>query len=221
MLDLKKYFTIGERIQIGFIDASGHLHDYNSQVVEIYNNEFIDILIPMRKNHDVYLKEDIVLKLIVSKGDAVYEFKAALHEKLFGRIPLLKLRILSEVNKIQRRNFYRLRLMKELEAKQVEDIKERKYGDKFKGNLLDISAGGLLFNSNKELQEKDMLELTLNLNSKKLIVFGIIVRKTFTTNLIVPYTYGVQFNRISDFERNEITKYIFEEQRRLIKKGLV
>ena len=221
MLDLNKYFTVGEKIQLDYIDVSGQLHEYRSQVIEIFDNDFIDVLIPIHKKHDVYLRQDIILKLVISKGDAVYEFKAVLYEKIFGRIPLLKLRLFSDVKKIQRRDFYRLKLMRDIEARLVEDLKERKYGERFKCNMHDISAGGLLFSSNKELQENDKLEFTLDLNDKKLIVFGIIVRRTPTFNFRTAYMYGVKYDRMSEFERNAITKFIFEEQRKLIKKGLI
>ena len=100
-------------------------------------------------------------------------------------------------------------------------MKQRKYGERFKCSLHDISAGGVLLSSSKELQEKDILEFTLNLNGKKLIVFGIIVRRTMMNNSKATYFYGVRFDRMSEFERNEINRFIFEEQRRLIKKGLV
>lgn len=221
MFDLKKYFTIGEKVQIDYIDAVGHMHEYMSQVVEIHNDEFVDILIPIHKKRDVHLKQDALMKLVLPKEDAIYEFKVVLHEKLFGRVPLLRLKVLSDVNKIQRRDFFRLKLMRDMEARLVEDVKEEKYGERFKGDLLDISAGGLLFCSRKELQEKDMLELTLDLNGKKLTVFGKVIRRTLTENYRAPFAYGVEYYGLRELERNAITKYIFEEQRKLIKKGFI
>ena len=221
MPDLKKYFTIGERIQIDYIDARGILQHYNSQVVEFYDNDFIDILIPIYRTQDVSLRQDSILKLIISKGEAVYEFKAVIYEKLFGRIPLLRLKIISEVNKIQRRNSFRLKMMRDVEVRLVKGLKERKYGEKFKCNLNDISAGGLLFSSNEEFQENDMLELSLDLNDVKLTIFGVIVRRTLTVSYRAPYAYGVRFESMSELDKNKITKFVFEEQRKLIKKGLI
>ena len=119
MLDLNKYFTVGDKIHINYIDASGHLHEYSSQVIEVSDNEFMDILIPIHKSQDVYLRQNTIFKLVLSKGGAVYEFKTVLHEKLFGRIPLLRLKVLSEVNKIQRRDFYRLTLLRDIEAEKI------------------------------------------------------------------------------------------------------
>ncbi len=221
MIDLKKYFTIGERIRLDYIDAVGQQHEYASQVVEIHKEEFIDVLIPIHKKRDVHLRQEALMKLILVKGEAIYEFKVVLHEKLFGRVPLLRLKVLAEVNKIQRRDFYRLKLMRDMEARLVLNAKEEKYSEVFKGNLHDISAGGLLFSSRKELQEKDLLELYLDLNGNKLTVFGTIVRRTLTDNYRAPYSYGVKYYGLRELERNAITKYIFEEQRKLIKKGLI
>lgn len=221
MLDLKKYFAVGEKIQLDYKDIGGLSHEYVSQVVEIVGNEFIDVLIPIHQKRDVYLRQDAMLKVILSKGEAVYEFRAVLHEKLFGRIPLLRLKVLSEVNKIQRRDFYRLKVFREIEARRIIDLEQENYGERFKCNLHDISAGGMLLSSKEDLQEGEMIESSLDLNGKKVVVYGIIVRRILTDNHKAPYSYGVKFDRMKEYERNVITRFIFEEQRRLIKKGLI
>lgn len=221
MLDFGKYLQVGEKIQLQYRDANNNIHEYTSQVVEYYSNDMLDILIPLYKNQIVYLRNEAKLKVIIPKGEAVFEFYAQIVEKLFGKIPLLRLRVISEVDKIQRRNFFRLKLIKEIEGRRVINLKERKFGDRFKGNMLDLSGGGLLFNMMTELEEKDMIELSMILSDKKMTLFGIIVRKSLTTNAKAPFLYGLKFDRLSEFERNEIMKFIFQEQRKLIKKGLV
>lgn len=221
MLDLRKYFSVGEKIHLNYLDAREHLNEYVSQVAEIHGNEFVDVLIPIHRKRDVYLKQDTILKIVVSKEEAVYEFRAVLYEKLFGRIPLLRLKVLSDIKKIQRRDFYRLKIMRDIEVRLVVNLKENIYDEQHICNLLDISVGGLLFNSRKEFQEKDMLELTLDLNGKKLTVFGTIIRRTLNDSYRAPYSYGVKYVNMSSHEREVITKFIYEEQRRMIKKGLI
>lgn len=221
MLDLKRYFTVGEKILMEYIDAVGHIHEYTSQVIELHPDETMDVLIPIHRNQDIFLRQDSLLKIVVAKGEAVYELKAVLYEKLYGRIPLYRLKILDDINRIQRRNYFRLKIMRDVEAALVEDLKERKYGERFRCNMHDISAGGIHISTSKELQEKDLLEFTLHLGARKLVLFGLVIRRTLSGNPRAQYSYGIKFDRMSDFERNEITKFIFEEQRRLIKKGLV
>ncbi len=221
MLDFSKYLQVGEKIQVQYTDANNNVHEYSSQVVEFYSNGMLDILIPLYKNQIVYFRNDAKLKIVVPKGEAVFEFQTQIAEKQFGKIPLLRLQVSGQVNKIQRRNYFRLKVIKELEGRTVINLKERKFGDKFKGNLLDISGGGIQFNMLTELEENASVELTMTLNDKKMTLFGIIVRKNFTNNAKAPFLYGVRFDRMSEFERNEIMKFIFEEQRKLIKKGLI
>lgn len=221
MLDLKKFLAVGEKIQIEYFDEIGRHNDYKSQIVEIHDNELVDVLIPIHKKREVYLRQDTVIKIIVTKGEAVYEFRAVLYETLFESIPLMRLKLLTEMNKIQRRDFYRLKVMIDIQVRLVENYDEKKYGEKSKGNMLDISSGGLSFCSRTEYQEKDILELTLDLNDNKLIVFGEIVRRTLNDNYRSPYSYGVKYVRMNVIERNVITKFIYEEQRRLIKKGII
>lgn len=227
MTDLKKFFTIGEKIQIDHIDIRGQLQEYTSQVVDIHGLDFMDVLIPIHKTQDVYLKVDSIVKIVLPKGDAVYEFKAVVYEKLFGRVPLLRLKTISEVNKIQRRDFYRLKLMRDIEARKIllenilENNQEKKFGDTFKCYLHDISAGGVLISTKEDLQEGDTLEIKIDLNGIELVAYGIIVRRTLTVSPRAPYSYGVKFDKMREFDKNKLSRFIFEEQRKLIKKGLI
>lgn len=221
MPELKKLFSAGDRVQLEVLDITGRVHNYASQINSIYDNEYLDVLIPISKNQIVYLKSESILKVTTAKGDAVYKFDAKIVGKLFGVVPLLKLQVVSDISKLQRRNFFRLKLIRDIEGRKVIDLKGRVFGEKFKGNMLDISGGGILFNSTVLLEEKEIIEITLDLNGKKLILFGTVLRRVFNNNPKAPYSYGIKFERITEFERNQITKFIFEEQRKLIKKGLV
>lgn len=221
MRDLKRLFSVGDKIQIEYIDRWNRFHSYVSQINNIYDDNSIDILIPISKNRIIHLAKGAVLKVIIVKGEAVYEFKSKVSDKMFGAIPLLKIQLISEIEKIQRRDYFRLKIIGDLKGRRVIDLKERAFGEEFSGNLLDISGGGIMFNSTVELNEKEMIQLNLDLNNKKMVLYGVIIRRTLNNNPKAPYTYGVKFENITEFERNEITKFVFEMQRKLIKKGLM
>lgn len=221
MKDLKKYFLIGDKVQIDYKDALGKQKEFVSQIVDIQEEEYIDVLIPIYKKRIVHLRHGSLLKIVSIKEDAIYELNTVLHEKLFGSIPLLRLKGISEVRKIQRRDYYRLKIFREIEVRLIIDLKEKKYGESFKGNLQDISAGGLMFSSIEYLNEKDLLEFNLDLNGLRKIVLGVIVRRILNNNYRYPYSYGVKYVDLNITDRNAINKFIFEEQRRLIKRGLI
>ena len=224
MKGLTKYFNIGDKVQIEYWDPVGELRQYVSQIVDIHDGQdekFIDVLIPIYKNMDVNIRQGTILKLIVFKGDAIYEIRTILFKKLFGSIPLLRLKATSEAIKKQRRDYYRLKIFREIEARLVIDPEEKKYGEKFKCNIQDISAGGLMFSSREYFNENDTLEFALDLNGPIMVVQGVIVRRILNESYRLLYTYGVQYINLNMADRNAITKFIFEEQRRLIKKGLI
>jgi len=221
MKDLKKYFLIGDKVQINYMNAVGEVQEFVSQVVGIHEAGYIDILIPIHKTRNVHIKQGSLLKLISVKEDAIYELRTVLHDKLFGSIPLLRLKAISEISKIQRRDYYRLKIFREIEARPVLDLKEKKYGESFKCNMQDISAGGLMFSSREHFNENEILEFTLDLNGITKVVLGVIVRRILNESYRAPYSYGVQYVDLNMADRNAINKFIFEEQRRLIKKGLI
>lgn len=221
MQDYNKYFEVGDKIQLEMMYGFER-EPYVSQIIEFYDNGILDVLTPIHKGRVVYFRNDSIIKVILSKNEAVYQINVKILEKTFGQIPMMRLEIVSDISKIQRRDFYRLRLIKEITYRKVISLKEKTFTEKFKGNLLDISGGGLMFNSPKEWQEQDMIEITLNLASGKILtLMGVIVRKIYHNDIKYCYEYGIRFEGISEQERNEITKFIFEEQRKLVKKGLI
>jgi c-di-GMP-binding flagellar brake protein YcgR len=162
-----------------------------------------------------------LLKIVTMKEDAIYEMNTVLHEKLFGVIPLLRLKGISEVIKIQRRDYYRLKYFKEVNARLVLDMKKGEYGESFKCNIQDISLGGIMLSTAKHLNDKDIIEINLDLDEKIKVVHGVIVRRILKESNKNIYFYGVEYVGLTKADSNNINKFIFKEQRRLIKKGLI
>jgi len=221
MQDIKKFISIGEKINLQLLNEYDN-HQYVSRVEEIHEDETFDVLIPISKNKIVYIKNDTILKVIIAREGAIYEFKAKIVNKLFGAIPLLKLARVSEVVKIQRRNYFRLKSIKTIQIKKIINLKEKLFEEQFQASMLDISGGGLAIAANKELEINDLIEIVLNLNSNPITILGRIVRKELKEEVKAnKFAFGVTFEKITEVERNIIMRYIFEEQRKLAKKGLI
>ena len=124
MQEVNKFISIGERINLMLLNDYDN-HQYVSRVEELNVDGTIDVLIPISKNRIIYIKNDTVLKVVVAKEGAIYEFQAKIVSKLFGAIPLLRLMRVSEVNKIQRRNYYRLKAIKTMKARKIVNLKEK------------------------------------------------------------------------------------------------
>ncbi|MDF2839661.1 MAG: hypothetical protein K0Q99_432 [Clostridia bacterium] len=220
MQEINKFISAGERINLLVLNNYDN-HQYVSKVDNINDDGTIDVLIPIAQNRIVYIKNDTILKVIVSREGAIFEFKAKILNKLFGRIPLLRLVIVSDVQKIQRRNYFRLKALKSMKVRKIVNLKEKQFGEHFEASMVDISGGGLAFHSNTELEINDMIELSLDLNLNSINILGKIVRVDIDESKTKKYSYGITFDKISEIERNIIMRFIFEEQRKLAKKGLI
>jgi c-di-GMP-binding flagellar brake protein YcgR len=220
MQELKKLLSIGARINLLVIDSYNQTQ-YVSRVDNINEDETLDVLIPISKNKIVYIKNDTAVKVIIAKEGAIYEFKAKIVNKLFGAVPLLKLMRISEIQKIQRRNYFRLKAVNNIKIRRIVNLKEKIFEEYFNATMVDISGGGIAFNADRELEINDIIEISLNLNANSINLLGKIVRAERVDDKAIKFAYGVNFEKITEIERNIIMRYIFEEQRKLAKKGLI
>lgn len=221
MQDKNKFLIPGEKINLVVLDEYNNCQ-YLSKVVQVHENGTIDVLIPISKKQMLYIKKDTILNVIAARESAIYEFKAKLVNKLFGKEPLLQLERVSEVIKIQRRNYYRLKVLKSIKVRRAVNIKEKLYEEYFSASLVDLSGGGIGINSINKLEENDIVEINMELNSNTVNMFGKVVRiELLLNNKQEMYNYGIHFEKITEIDRNSIMRFIFEEQRKLAKKGLI
>jgi len=223
MKPLSKILSIGEKVNVKTLNKS-HNNIYVSQVTDICEDEIIEISFPIHKNKAVYFINGEKLLLVIAKQDAVFEFEAVVVGKKYENIPIIRLKVVSEPTRIQRRNFYRLKIIKPIEYRMInksEGSEEEiiKYNE---GILLDISEGGLRFCTNKEMEESDVLEMIVGIGiNRSLKLNGIIVRKEYNADKSGMYEYGVRFSEINKQAKNLLIKFIYEEQRKLLKKGML
>jgi len=220
---LSKIFSIGDKVNIKTLNKSNN-NIYISQVTDICEDEIVEISFPIHKNKAIYFINGEKLLLVIAKHDAVFEFKAVVVGKKYENIPIVRLKVLSEPTRIQRRNFYRLKIIKPIEYRIINKSESSDeeiilYNE---GILLDISEGGLRFCTNREMEESDVLEMIVGIGiNRSLKLNGIIVRKEYNADKSGMYEYGVRFSEINKQAKNLLIKFIYEEQRKLLKKGML
>ncbi|MDD2480768.1 MAG: PilZ domain-containing protein [Lutispora sp.] len=222
MIPLNKFINIGDKLQLKAIDKRNN-NLYVSQISDIHDDNIIEILFPIYKNKIVYFLKGERLELILCKQDAIFELLTMVEEKTLGNIPTLRLKVISELKRIQRRNFYRLKIVKPIKYRIIDILDNSEETTKYhEGILLDVSEGGIMFYSKKEMEIKDLLELEIKLDTNsKMMLKGIIVRKQYNTEKSFLYEYGVRFEDISKADKEILTKFIFQEQRKQLQKGFI
>ena len=109
----------------------------------------------------------------------------------------------------------------ELESAEIafEKIRDEDFYEKErKGIIVDISGGGVRFTSTEELQNDSYILITVRLSSgkvdKQYYLIGKIITCTKIENVVSMYENRVQFMLKDDKTREEIIRFIFEEERK-------
>ena len=96
--------------------------------------------------------------------------------------------------------------------------------DNYKCTIVDISGGGIRVFSKRQLEKNEMVyvKFTLNFNSgdKEADVLAKVVDSQKNSKDETMFDNRLQFINISEADREEIVKYVFEQQRNMLKKEL-
>ncbi len=158
-------------------------------------------------------------------------------------LPVAVIKLRSEFEKLQRRQYYRMECILQLEfaavpeetmqkmllqnatlgnqivKKDGADVVEQKEQIRFyPGVTLDISGGGVRFNSEHEAQSGDIIAMRIAFLSQEAHKLKILFAKVLTVfpvpNRTGVYEHRVEFVSISNAERESIIRYIFLEERK-------
>lgn len=196
-----------------------------SQVMESCgSNEFI-VAMPICKGELIPLHIGEEIKLLYYRRNGIYSFWAKVVDRRKGKLPWMKIRALSEPQKTQRRDYYRLEMVFRVKVhynpKSETQQSENEQLVSMKCFTLDISAGGLRLASNIELQKDDLIVCEIALPDKTFSVNGKVIRSIAVYNLEYQFEIGVQFIGLDEKTRLWLINFIFEEERKLIRKGLI
>jgi c-di-GMP-binding flagellar brake protein YcgR len=216
-LELEVLSAVGENVEHILISEFEWADDENVALIAtpIYEGVLFPLHIGVRMN--VYF---------VFKGD-FYKFSS----KVLGRragdnISLLKVEIQGEFERIQRRQFFRFEYSVPFKFR-VEASSANPKADKpdpFKSTITrDIGGGGLCFLLEDTIEIGVFVDGELELgDSEKTKFIGKVVRVSKReVETRYKYDIGIEFDQIENKVREAIIRYIFQEQRKLRKKGLI
>lgn len=205
------YISQFQNIKLIYKKKNGENEEYTSRVISLDSEIELMVENPSKEGKEVHFlngtKLDVVFQL---ENLDLYSFETEIVAKVREKINLLKLRRIGEVKKLQRRNFYRV--------KSDLDVIVRMSGDVIfeETIILDISGGGLKFLSRQDFKLGDLVELNITLLGEDLDLEAKVVK-------VDKIGFGksevsVEFYDLYEDDQNVIVKYVFEKQRREIKR---
>ncbi|NPV92031.1 MAG: hypothetical protein HPY50_14790 [Firmicutes bacterium] len=193
---------------------------YPSRVEEIRGDTMV-LAMPMSRGEIVTLRRETRVLINFMLNDANHAFEAPILERMRDPLPVFVVRLPTEAVKRQRRSWVRVPASLRISYTTVKDkvIDDELF---LETSTIDVSGGGLLFYSDRGYRPGESMRIILHLPKRPLEVKARVIRST-----IIPdqqprlYQTGVEFIDIRERQRDRVMKYIFEQQRMLIKKGLM
>lgn len=192
---------------------NGEMEEYASRIIEI-KDDLYTIENPMKKSELVmFLNGSKIRITYMIESQGMHYFDAEVVEKVKDIPPLMIVRKTSDICKNQRRSFYRIDAMTDVEIRKIDDIIVEKTSS------LDLSAGGMRVFTNQRFKLGDFVEVSFKLNGFQIEIESKVVKiwEEFSDG---ESSVSLEFLNITENERDAIVKFIFEKQREKIKKGI-
>lgn len=221
---LKTKLTLGTKLELELYDANGNkmVPTLISQFEAVLPDDSMEILSPLLEGRIFPVRRGTRMEVIYQKDGEVYKFASeAIERKLEGNIHYLRIRPLTEEEKIQRRYFFRFSCVRDVEYRLFADgdTQEEERGVFRKGVTKDISGGGICFRADVKPEIGWQVEGILRLN-RDIPFIGRVVRVIdIREGGRYNYEIGVEYTDITNMNRERVISFIYEEQRKLLKKG--
>lgn len=237
---LEKYVVPGCRVDLQAIDRSKDNEreksegrkTYQSQVIDVLSEDRIEISMPMEKSRLILLPVDGEFDLYFYTEHGLYQCYSRIVDRYKNNnMYVLVLDLISNLRKHQRREYYRFSCALEMNSRQLQDD-ELKLSGRLEDSLIpqlplkssiivDISGGGLRFVANYAYEVQSLIlckyHLLVSGEAKEYNLVGKVLSVRELESRKGVFEHRVQYVNVEDSEREEIIKYIFDEERKTLK----
>ena len=212
---------------------------FHSKVQDIFPNGDLEVDMPTVNGKLILLHNSVRYRLICYSEKATYVARIQVVDRYkSNNMFLLRIRILTQFEKFQRREYFRCECTLDVKYKTITEeeiqrmavIQEKGETDVYPlefstmysdGVALDISGGGIRFTSRQQVTVNDFVEVVFSLKMDESCHEFKVVGKVLSSNEMKGgsrrFENRVQFTHIRNEEREVIIRYIFEQERKLRK----
>lgn len=233
-MNLEDIVGLGDRIDLEEIKDDDLNEDeqkfYITKVYDVNEDDQIEVLMPMEKLKTVLLPQDARYQLYVYSKRGIYTCEVTVAERYkTDTVIVAVLDLDTELKKRQRREFYRYDCIIGMNTRALTKQEEEYYLEKRntrtfpepqdKSVATDISGGGLRFISAAKYEDGCLINcrfiISVKDEPKTYDVVMRLIAKVPASNNKNNTEYRGQFVYIGNNDREDIIKYIFDEERRL------
>jgi c-di-GMP-binding flagellar brake protein YcgR len=245
---MQNILNIGDKVDVVRIDKNGKvLHPdkvYASQLMDFIDDKTICIIMPLYAGNTIMLNPGEKYKLTFYTSKGLFQCNCVMLSPYREDSAIIAaLKILTSLERIQRRQYYRLECVLDIEYRQVTQLEMEiidtlareklvNDGDKaeaqrvlsqlsntwLNASITDLSGGGARFNSYEPLNPGDKVKIKLNFVTggelKKLLLGANVIASEKLLNHTEKYEHRVAFTDIGKADREDLIKFVFEQERK-------
>lgn len=189
------------KLNINDIIAVNYEGNFFKSNIQESSEESFSISVPLANGKYLLIEDGEELELEHYDND-FYRFNVEiLGRKKSGDIPMYIVSLPYNVERIQRRRYVRVPVVKEIKYRKDDN-------DEWKNALtLDLSGGGLKFKSNEKLELGKKLFIKIMDIKEELDMYAEVIREEILNSQ--EYTYGVEFCGLRECDRDKIIQEVF------------
>lgn len=202
---------------------------YRTKVFDVLSEDQLELMMPLEKGKVILLQVDGEFDLCFYTEKGLYQCYARVLDRYkSNNVYIVVMELSSNLRKHQRREFYRFDCALQMSSRLLEkdEIAAAEQGRIYlmpglpmrQGIVVDISGGGLRFTANFSYEEGSNIccSYTLNIKGqpKQYNLLGRVLSVRELEDKPGTFEHRIQYVNLDVDEREEIIRYIFEEERR-------
>ncbi len=232
---LSKYVMPGDRAEIleaeriNYIDDNEKRKIYQTQVLDVLSEDRFEIRMPMEQSKLVLLPVNAEYEVLFYTSMGVYQCLANVVDRYKTETQfVLLMELSSSLSKFQRREYYRLSCALDMEARPLEqeEIEALEQQNEFLNErrllkrhvIVDISGGGIRFVGDSAYEPETMIYCRYKLERDGKIKEYELIAKVLMVKKLEDkpgfYEHRAHYINIDTAKREEIIRFIFEQERK-------
>ncbi len=237
---IEKFISPGDKLEMKAIQEENSTDDaeevklYKTTVYDVLDDGKIEIVMPMEKTKLVLLPTESEYEVCFFSHGGMYNANIRIVDRQkINNTYVLVSEMITNLHKFQRREYYRFNCIVEMTTRELNKAESDAFGkqlgylvaetDMERGVIVDISGGGLRFVSRKLFTEGNVLylrfRLSINDQEKEFRLAAKVISSKEIEKRQNEYENRVKFLYMDNTTREEIIKYIFDEERKNRKNG--
>lgn len=239
---IEKFISPGDKLELKSTvsvvlpDGTEGVKTYRTSVYDVLEDGKLELVMPMERTKLVLLPVDGEYDVCFFSHGGMYRADVRIvdRQKING-IYILVVEMISNLHKFQRREYYRFNCVVDMTARELTEQELNAFAqgrtdlipekDMTKGVIVDISGGGTRFVSRQKFNEDSVILMRFDLpimeSERPFLLAAKVVYSGEIENRTNEYENRVKFEFIDTATREEIIKYIFDEERKNRKMGRV